>query len=104
MDSVEKQNVGETGRTSVFQRASSWDIEKLSRRDRNKDALSSVDTQTYDSSTADEEIKASHGIDIQSAHYQLIELETENFRLQRLVAELLIKNQELRDLNCGGAA
>ena len=31
---------------------------------------------------------------------RLLELETENTRLQRLVAELLIKNQRLRDSLC----
>lgn len=31
---------------------------------------------------------------------RLAELEAENFRLQRLVSELLIKNQQLRELLC----
>jgi hypothetical protein len=31
-----------------------------------------------------------------SIHYRLAELEVENSRLHRLVAELLIKNQQLR--------
>jgi hypothetical protein len=31
---------------------------------------------------------------------RLIELETEHLRLQRLVAELLVKNQKLRELLC----
>ena len=35
-----------------------------------------------------------------SLRARLIELETEHLRLQRLVAELLIKNQKLRELLC----
>lgn len=35
-----------------------------------------------------------------SVRARLIELETEHFHLQRLVAELLIKNQKLRELLC----
>lgn len=35
--------------------------------------------------------------DEQSTHSRLMEVEAENLRLQRLVAELLIKNQTLRD-------
>ncbi|GGG71606.1 hypothetical protein [Edaphobacter dinghuensis] len=31
-----------------------------------------------------------------SADFRVMELELENFRLQRLVAELLLKNQQLR--------
>jgi hypothetical protein len=32
-----------------------------------------------------------------TAEYQLLEMEKENHRLQKLVAELLMKNQQLRD-------
>ncbi|HTU50928.1 MAG TPA: hypothetical protein VMF56_10055 [Acidobacteriaceae bacterium] len=35
-----------------------------------------------------------------SLRARLIELETDHLRLQRLVAELLIKNQKLRELLC----
>jgi hypothetical protein len=35
-----------------------------------------------------------------SIRMRLMELEDENLRLQRLVAELLIKNQKLRELLC----
>jgi hypothetical protein len=45
--------------------------------------------------------EAGNGIDARSVSYRLIELEAENLRLQRLVAELLIKNQQLRDMYCG---
>jgi hypothetical protein len=34
---------------------------------------------------------------ILSLHDRLAELESENFRLQKLVLELLVKNQQLRD-------
>ena len=37
------------------------------------------------------------GTEMHSVHSRLSALEVENHRLQRLVAELLIKNQELRD-------
>ncbi|MGO8719223.1 MAG: hypothetical protein ACLQMO_08385 [Acidobacteriaceae bacterium] len=35
-----------------------------------------------------------------SIHARLVELEAEHLRLQRLVAELLIKNQKLREMLC----
>jgi hypothetical protein len=39
--------------------------------------------------------------DPQSVEHQLSSLYTENLRLQSLVTELLIKNQQLRAANCG---
>ena len=47
----------------------------------------SIDRRSIDTSTL-------------SLRAQLIELETEHLRLQRLVAELLIKNQKLREFLC----
>jgi hypothetical protein len=38
--------------------------------------------------------------DARSIHARLVELEAEHLRLQRLVAELLIKNQKLRKMLC----
>ncbi len=38
-----------------------------------------------------------------SAEFRILELEVENIRLQQLVAELLIKNQQLRHQLCAGA-
>ena len=47
----------------------------------------SIDRRSIDTSTL-------------SLRARLIELETEHLRLQRLVADLLIKNQKLRELLC----
>ncbi len=66
-----KQHDLETiGQTSLSEDVPQRDIEEFSRRDRKEEALS-----------------------VQS---RLIELEVEHLRLQRLVAELLMKNQKLR--------
>jgi hypothetical protein len=46
-----------------------------------------------------EEFSLRDGVgDSLSVHARLAELESEHFHLQRLVAELLIKNQKLRDM------
>jgi hypothetical protein len=48
-----------------------------------------------------EEFTLQDGIDDSlSIRARLIELETEHFHLQRLVTELLVKNQKLREMLC----
>ncbi|NYF80920.1 hypothetical protein HDF17_003240 [Granulicella arctica] len=52
-------------------------------------------------STTDEWTRTSHttrpAVAIVSPHDRIFELECENFRLRKLVVELLVKNQHLRD-------
>jgi hypothetical protein len=45
--------------------------------------------------------RAEHGVEIQagSESLRILELERENLRLTRLVADLLLKNQQLRESN-----
>ncbi len=69
----------------------------LPRIDRN-DSLSSHGPRTADQETTGSRTEG-QGVDALSVHSRLIELEVENLRLQQLVAELLIKNQELRILH-----
>jgi hypothetical protein len=99
MDSMERENVQNIGRISP-QSASLRDVEEFSRRDGDNGSHSSIDPQAADQKPAASQA-VSHELDAHFPHHRLIELEIENFRLQRLVAELLIKNQQLRGSFCG---
>jgi hypothetical protein len=69
-----QQNVDKIERTALSEDMPPRDAEELSMRDGMDDSL--------------------------SVRARLAELESEHFHLQRLVAELLIKNQKLRELLC----
>jgi hypothetical protein len=47
--------------------------------------------------------KQKYPAEVLSAEFRILELEVENIRLQQLVAELLIRNQQLRHQLCAGA-
>lgn len=47
--------------------------------------------------------KQKYPAEVFSAEFRILELEVENIRLQKLVAELLIRNQQLRHQLCAGA-
>jgi len=68
-----QHDVEKIGRTLLPESEPQRDVEAFARRDENEEAL--------------------------LVHSRLMELEAEHLRLQRLVAELLIKNQKLRALH-----
>jgi hypothetical protein len=48
------------------------------------------------------QVKQKYPAEVLSAEFRILELEVENIRLQQLVAELLIRNQQLRHQLCAG--
>jgi len=67
-------SVEKIGRTYIPERGALHGIEEFAQRNGNEDEF--------------------------SIQCRLIEIEAENLRLQRLVADLLVKNQKLRELLC----
>ncbi len=70
-------SVEKIGRTHIPERGALHGVEEFAQRNENEDEFSS--------------------------QCRLMEVEAENLRLQRLVAELLVKNQKLRELLCESA-
>ncbi len=71
-------------------------------RNRNAITISLGNARVPDDRTVFQ-VKQKYPAEVLSAEFRILELEVENIRLQQLVAELLIRNQQLRHQLCAGA-